>query len=194
MRSHRFFKHLPTPQRLAENRFLKPFSRYLHHHFLWQFNRRGVAGGVAVGLFFGILIPIAQIFLAAIVAILLRVNLPVAAFSTLVSNPLTFPVLYYLAYKAGDTLTGNTPIPSPASIEGEIEQVVRAQQAAPDGWVDGLIAWMHSVAMPLAVGLFVLAVVAAVTGYIVVNTLWTARVRWRWQGRRQRFARHRAAG
>ena len=59
MRRSKYFKHIPTSESIQQNRFLKPFSRYLHHHYLWQFNRRGVAGGLAVGLFVGILIPLA---------------------------------------------------------------------------------------------------------------------------------------
>lgn len=73
-----FFKHFPTSQGLKDGRFLKPFARYLEHHFLWQFNRRAVAGGATIGLFFGILFPFLQIFMAAFAAIVLRANLPVA--------------------------------------------------------------------------------------------------------------------
>lgn len=183
MPSRRFRKHFPTPQHLMENRFLKPFSRHLHHHFLWQFNRRAVAGGVAVGLFFGILIPFAQILMAALAAMLLRVNLPVAAFSTLVSNPLTFPPLYYLAYRLGDILTGSAPMPPPASIEADIEHTVAVQQGEVEGWLPGLIDWVQSIGFPLAAGLAVLAVTAAVAGYLCVNILWKLRVRWKWHRR-----------
>ncbi|PWF48494.1 DUF2062 domain-containing protein [Massilia glaciei] len=80
---------LPSPQSLRQSRLLKPLGRYLHHHFLWQFNRRAVAGGLAAGLFSGLILPLGQIGLAAVAAIVFRVNLPVAALSTLVTNPLT---------------------------------------------------------------------------------------------------------
>lgn len=183
---HRFFKHIPTSQSLKENRFLKPFGRHLHHHFLWQFNRRAVAGGVAIGLFFGILVPFLQIFLAAIAAILLRVNLPVAAVSTLVSNPLTFPALYYFAYRLGDVLTGREPVPSEVVIKVDIEQALIVQQGEPTWWLPSLIDWIQSIGLPLAVGLLTLATAAALFGYFAVSMAWKLRVRWHWRLRGQK--------
>lgn len=185
MRRHRFFKKLPTPQQLLESRMLKPFHPYLHHHFLWQFNRRAVAGGVAVGLFFGILIPFAQILFAALAAVGLRVNLPVAAFSTFVTNPFTFPAVYYAAYKLGDLLTGSTSIIPAVAIRSDIEKAVEVQKQV-TGWLPNLLEWLQSVGLPLAVGLSVLAVVAAVAGYFMVNWIWRWQVARRWRNRSHR--------
>lgn len=184
MRRHRFFQKLPTPQKLMESRMLKPFRPYLHHHALWQFNRRTVAGGVAVGLFFGILIPFAQIVLSAFAAIMLRVNLPVAAFSTLVSNPFTFPALYYAAYKLGDMLTGTRSIVPTIAIKSDIEKTVEVQTQV-SGWLPNLLEWLQTVGLPLAVGLSVLAIVSAIAGYFLVDWIW------RWQATRRWRNRHR---
>jgi uncharacterized protein (DUF2062 family) len=172
-----FSKHFPTRQGLKDSRFLKPFSRYLHHHFLWQFNRRAVAGGATVGLFFGILFPVLQIFLAAFAAIVWRVNLPVAAFTTLVTNPLTFPPIYYLAYRLGAVLTGAA---SPQAVTG-INGMVAIEADA--GWFSKLIDWIQAFGLPLALGLFVLASVTALLGYVMVNMVWTLRVRFNWRRR-----------
>lgn len=187
MRSPRFFKHLPTSAALRNNRFLKPFNRYLHHHFLWQFNRRAVAGGVAIGLFFGFMIPFAQILFAAIAAIIFRVNLPVAAFSTLVTNPLTFPPIYYFAYKLGAFLTGGTNSET-APLPGEAEELV-AQQTEVTGLFANLVDWAQGVGLPLITGLTVLAVVSAVTGYLLVSGLWRLQAIRRWRKRGQRRPR-----
>jgi uncharacterized protein (DUF2062 family) len=189
MRLQWLSKRFPTAQSLKNNRFLKPFSRHLHHHFLWQFNRRAVAGGVAVGLFFGILVPFAQIFLAVFAAISLRVNLPVAAFSTLISNPLTFPPIYYLAYRLGNILTGSTRPPPDAHIDADIKEVVAIQQGEVSGWLPNLADWLQTIGMPLATGLIVLAVSSACVGYFAVNTLWKIRSRRRWRRRQQRHHR-----
>lgn len=184
MRIYRFSDRFPTSQRLKSNRFLKPFTRHLHHHFLWQFNRRTVAGGVAVGLFFGILVPFAQILLAAFAAIILRVNLPVAAFSTLVSNPVTFPPLYYFAYRLGDVLTGTAPVSPEATVTADIAHAVAVQQGEAQRWLPSLIDWIQSVGVPLALGLGVLAISAALVGYVAVSFVWKSRIRWRWRQRR----------
>lgn len=177
MRVNWFVKHFPTPQRLKDNRFLKPFARHLHHHFLWQFNRRTVAGGATIGLFFGILVPFLQIFLAAFAAIFLRVNLPVAAFSTLVSNPLTFPPIYYLAYRLGDFLVGSSPNPPETLIAAEIGPAVSMQQNGIVDWLPNLFGSIQTIGLPLSLGLFVMATVAALACYVTVSTVWKLRVR-----------------
>jgi len=183
MRKTRFFKWLPTPQSIKQNRFLKPFGHHLHHHSLWQLNRASVAGGVAVGLFFGIMLPIAQVVFAALAAVLLRVNLPVAALSTLVTNPLTFPAIYYGAYKLGAALTGwvgpaQRDFPAP----NETAQIL-AQQSNVGKWLTVLVDWAQSVGLPLITGLLVLAVTAAVCGYFLIDVLWRAHVLRRWRKR-----------
>ncbi|MDO8413225.1 MAG: DUF2062 domain-containing protein, partial [Gallionellaceae bacterium] len=48
-------KHLPTVETIKRNRWLRPFGRWLHHPNLWHLHRRSVAGGVAVGLFCGLI-------------------------------------------------------------------------------------------------------------------------------------------
>lgn len=185
MHSRWFSRKLPTSHSLRQSRLLKPFSRHLHQHFLWQFNRRRVALGVAIGLFFGILVPFLQIFLAAIAAIVLRANLPVAAFSTLVTNPLTFPPIYYLAYRLGELLTGSSPVMPETRIEADIEHAVAVRQGDAEGWLPNLVDWVQSVGLPLATGLFVLATAAAIAGYFLVAVLWNLRIRFRWHRHRQ---------
>lgn len=185
MRKSRFFKWLPTPHSIKQNRYLKPFGRHLHHHTLWQLNRASVAGGVAVGLFVGILLPIAQILFASLAAIVFRVNLPVAAFSTLVTNPLTFPPIYYGAYKLGAALTGwIAPVERDAPAPNETEHLI-AHQSDIAGWLTTLIEWGQSVGLPLITGLLVLAVTAAGAGYVLTNLLWRATVIKRWHKRRR---------
>jgi uncharacterized protein (DUF2062 family) len=184
MRRHRLFKRLPTPQSLKESRFLKPFAHYLHHHSLWQFNRRAVAGGVAIGLFFGILVPFAQIFLAAIAAVILRVNLPTAAFCTLITNPLTFPPIYYVAYRLGSLLTGGRDNVSETVVNADINQVVAVQKGNVMGWFPSLVDWLQTVGLPLTIGLATLATLCAVIGYFAVSAIWSLHIRQRWQRRR----------
>ena len=179
-----FSKHFPTRQGLRDSRFLKPFARYLDDHCLWQFNRRAVAGGATIGLFFGILFPFLQIFLAAFAAIVWRANLPVAAFSTLVTNPLTFPPIYYLAYRLGAILMGAGSMPPEAAIGAGIEHVIAPDTAA--GWLPRLIDWIQAVGLPLALGLFVMATAAALLGYVTVNMVWKLRVRLGWRRRQRR--------
>ena len=77
---------LPTPQAIAANRWLRWLGPALHHPRLWHMRRRGIALGMAIGVFFGFLIPVAQIPASAAVAVALRANLPTAMASTLVTK------------------------------------------------------------------------------------------------------------
>lgn len=186
MRRSRFFKHIPTSESIQQNRFLKPFSRYLHHHFLWQFNRRGVAGGLAVGLFVGILIPFAQILFGTIGAIMGRVNLPVAAFATFVTNPFTVPPLYYAAYRLGNFLIGSGDVSAGASLGPGMFNKVVNDQGEVSHWYDNLIAWVQTVGPELMTGLAIIAVVSALAGYVLVNVAWHLQARYRWHKRGSR--------
>ena len=58
---------LPDPGQLAGNRWLRWLGPRMFHPRLWHVSRRGVALGVAIGVFFGFLIPIAQIPVSAAV-------------------------------------------------------------------------------------------------------------------------------
>ncbi|HVL77201.1 MAG TPA: DUF2062 domain-containing protein [Noviherbaspirillum sp.] len=167
---------------------LKPFARYLEHHALWQFNRRAVAGGVALGLFFGILIPFAQILVSAVVAIFVRVNLPVAAFSTLITNPLTFPAVYYLAYQVGGIFLHEEQIATAAAVETHIQYTMAVRDEVLTGWLAPALDWLQTAGLQLIVGLAVLAVVASAVGYVAVNASWRYWVRQRWRKRRLRLA------
>jgi uncharacterized protein (DUF2062 family) len=101
---------IPCRVGLLANRWLRWLAPWLGHPRLWHWSRRGRALGVALGVFFGLLIALAQIPLAA--AVVLRTNPPAAAAGTLISNPVTFAPLYYMAYHLGAWVTGETAIPS----------------------------------------------------------------------------------
>ena len=81
---------------------------------LWHWSRRGVSMGVALGVFFGLLIPVAQIPFSIAAAVRLRANIPAAAASTLVTNPVTFGPVYYAAYQLGSCVAAGD-IPADAS-------------------------------------------------------------------------------
>src|SRR5690348_18499421 len=101
----KFFRRLlPSHDSIRDNRHIARLGPWIQHPNLWHLHRRSVAGGVAVGLFTG-LIPGSnpvQFTAAALLAVAGRVNLPVAVLVTLYSNPLTIVPLYYLAFKLGE--------------------------------------------------------------------------------------------
>src|SRR5690606_9761298 len=191
MRRSRFFKYFPTPEKIRNSRLLRPFGRHLQHHFLWQFNRQSVALGAAVGLFFGILMPFAQIPVSALFAIITRANLPVAALGTFISNPLTLAPMYYLAYRLGDFLLAATPLGGgrssgssgeAAMVEEKVGQLMaRANEA--DGWLASLADWAAGVGPALSFGLLALAALTALIAYLSISGLWRLYAVRRWRRR-----------
>lgn len=155
---------------VTEHRLMRPWRHQLGHHALWRFNRRSVSRGVGIGLFFGVLTPVAQFVFAVLAAILLRANLLVAAGCTLVTNPVTFPFIYYGAFRIGAFLTG----PSRDLVE-DLEISEEAAQRALDfeNWWATLSGWWGEVGYPLLVGLLVLAISLSVLGYLVTYASWT---------------------
>lgn len=72
---------MPAPDALRSHRWLRWLGPALHHPRLWHMSRRGIALGMALGVFFGLLIPIAQISFAAGAAVALRAPVPAAVAS-----------------------------------------------------------------------------------------------------------------
>jgi len=70
----RLWALVPTRKQLEANSRLRGLAPYLADPKLWHWSRRGIAMGVAIGLFIGFLIPLAQILLAAAAAVFLRAS------------------------------------------------------------------------------------------------------------------------
>src|SRR5690606_31116050 len=100
---------IPTREKILESRWVAPIRHHLHDDHLWHMDRESVARAVAIGLFFGLLLPTFQFVFAIVSAIILRAHVAVAAASTLVTNPLTFPPIYWFAYRLGRMLLGEPP-------------------------------------------------------------------------------------
>jgi uncharacterized protein (DUF2062 family) len=176
-----FKKYLPSHESIRENRFVGLFGTWLHHHNLWHLHRRSVAGGVAVGLFAG-LIPGSnpvQFFFAALLAIAFKVNLPVAVATTLYSNPLTILPIYIAAYAIGAFVTGNGSDSMPQT---ELHLMDKSIQ----DWVPAMIDWAVSLGKPLLVGLLLLAMLLSVGGYFLVRGAWRVYIVLEWRKRSRR--------
>ena len=179
-------KFLPSHESVRQNRHVARLGPWLQHHNLWHLNRRSVAGGVAVGLFAG-LIPGSnpvQFFAGAMLSIAFKVNLPIAVVVTLYSNPFTIVPLYYAAFKLGQLalFTGGGELPDMAmGLEGKGFRE----------WIPAALDWLAAVGKPLLVGLPLLAVVLAVAGYVLVDSTWRLRVKLGWRRRQLRRARAR---
>jgi len=170
-------RYLPDPTALAANRWLAPFGPTLFHPRLWHLNRHSAAGAVAIGLFCGLIPGPFQMFGAALACMALRVNLPLALFATLYTNPFTILPLYILAFSIGEGLLGAGKVgftPPPEWAGGDLLS-----------WISALGVWMADLGRPLALGLIVLASALAVAGYLLTRLAWRAYLIHHWHKRRR---------
>lgn len=152
----RFLKRImPDHETMREHPHLRKFGQRLTEPRLWHLNRRSVAGGMALGLFIGLMPILGQMFVAAALAIWLRVNLPIASMAVWVTNPFTVAPIYFYAYKLG----------------AWVLQVPVGQYKFSLSWE-----WFSheflSIWQPLLLGSVILGIVAAILGIVVVRIGW----------------------
>lgn len=148
-------RHLPDADRIKENRVLGLLGDRLHSPNLWHLNRRSVSRAFAIGLWAMYTPPLPwQQIIAALLAIYFNANLPISVGLVFITNPLTWPPLYYIAYRVG-AFALDTP-----SFDferfSELFTVAKAFQLG----------------APLLVGCFILMNVGALIGYFGTQFLW----------------------
>jgi hypothetical protein len=159
-----FRKYLPNHQKVREHRHLRWLQPLLKHPNLWHLNRHSVAGGVALGLLAGLIPGPVQMLTAVILAILFRVNLPVAAVTTLYTNPFTWGPLIVLAYAVGAVFTGEP-----------ISDARPPEFAVGGDWLDylpRLWEWLLGLGETYVIGSVVLGLALALVGYGAVQLAW----------------------
>ena len=162
---------LPSRTRISEQWFLRPFRAVLHDPALWATHRRNVLRALAVGLMVCFIPFPIHTALAAALALLLRMNLPVAIVATLASNPLTMGPMYYGAYRVGLLALGQETVAGPISFS-----------------MEGMMANLAEVWAPLLLGCAICGASLAAVSYLILNQVWvaSARRRFRNRGRRPR--------
>jgi len=152
----RFFRKFGFKRHeLSRRWFMSPFQHLLHDHRLWGIRRKTVVPAFSLGLFVGCLPFPLHFVIAALAALPLRVNIPVASVTTLAVNPLTAPPLFYFSYRVGTFLLSIEP--GPFSVELS--------------W-DWLTSAFGSVWQPLLLGSVLVGSLAALAGYIVLDAFW----------------------
>src|SRR5690554_2531305 len=161
-------RYLPDPSKLKTGKSLRIFGRLSQNTNLWYLNRRSAAGAFAVGLFVAFLPLPAHMLIAAGLAILLRVNLPLSVALVWITNPITITPVMLAAYKIGSVLLQHPA--QPFHFEWSFE------------WIRS---GFTTILPPILVGSVLMGTVSAVAGYITVRTLWRQAVRKAWRDRKQ---------
>ncbi len=159
-------RHLPDPEHIRQHKYIRVFGRLLHDPNLWHLNKRSVSGAVSVGLFCAFIPAPMQMLIAAAIAIVVRVNLPISVALVWLTNPITIPPMFYFAYRVGAWIMGIPPM------EGDIELTM--------DWVQELLQTRWQ---PLLLGSFVVGSVSALLGNLAVRGLWRLLVVRNWRAR-----------
>ncbi|MFU8831868.1 MAG: DUF2062 domain-containing protein [Wenzhouxiangella sp.] len=141
---------------------------WLNQSGCFRFQREPVARGIALGLLVG-LTPTAgfQTVLLLVSCLLIRGNFPAAFAISWISNPLTWPPLYWLFHEIGERL-----------FDPWLRTIVRGT-----GWLDEALVDI----MAVALGSLTLAVPVAIIGYLMalgVSVVWHRRRHRAREGRR----------
>jgi uncharacterized protein (DUF2062 family) len=170
--SRKFLRRLSGPYRGNQRNaawYLRPFQVLLAHPVYFSINRRSITGGLAVGVFIGVLPFVGHTPAAALAALLLRVNLPVAVLGVWVANPLTYGPIFYGEYLIGSLLLDLPP--TALSLDMPIGELFSRLAGA----------WR-----PLWLGALVLAPLVAGSSYLLSNTAWRLMIRERLKRRAAR--------
>lgn len=164
-------RNLPNRETLRGNLVLRPVAHLLQQRELWVFNRRSVTAAVFVGLFSAFLPVPSQMLVAAIIAVIVRINLPVAVGLVWITNPITIAPMFYFAFRLGAWLMDLDV----ADLNLELSLT----------WL--LNNWAI-IGTPLLLGSLICAWVAGISGYVIAHFIWRNRVIAKWRRRKRRRA------
>lgn len=148
-------KILPHHSWVTQNALIKKLGPRLQDPGIWHINRRSISGAVAIGLFCTFIPFPLQMLIAAIGAILFRVNILVAVPIVWISNPLTIPPLFYFCYVVGAWVLGTEP----SNFNFELS-------------FDWLLHELHHIWKPFLLGCLVVASASALSGFLVIRMIW----------------------
>ena len=152
----RFFRKFAFKRHEVHDRwYMAPFRHLLHDHRLWGMGRRNVVPAFALGLFISFMPIPSHIIAAILLALVLRINIPVATLATFASNPATIGFMYYLAYRLGANILNVEE--RPFAFEASLEWLTHTF----------LTIWQ-----PLLLGCFILGTAAATVGYVLLDLFW----------------------
>ncbi|MEQ9464947.1 MAG: DUF2062 domain-containing protein [Haliea sp.] len=164
---------LPTPTKIRKIEALQVLGDWIYQTNLWHINRYSAAMAFFVGVFVAFLPIPGQMLVAAVLAVLLRCNLPMSVALVWITNPVTMPALFYISYRVGALLI-DVPV-----------QVAEFEMSM--AWISARIGVLWK---PLLAGSLICGLLFGSLGYTGVSLLWRYHVARKWRRRAQHRAIH----
>ena len=162
-----FKRWSPDPNKIRQAPGMRYFGKLLDDPNLFHLNRHSVSVAFFVGLFICFLPLPGQIPLAAFAALYLRCNLPIAVALVWISNPLTFPFIFYGTYELGSWMLGKHHAPFTFELSWK--------------W---LTTGFPAIWQPLVLGCLTASIVSSCLGYGLIQWFWRWHVLDRWHNRK----------
>ena len=162
---------MPSAARIREIKSLHMLGDWIYETNLWHINRYSASMAFFVGLFVAFMPIPGQMVLAALLAVALRCNLPLSVGLVWITNPLTMPAVFFMAYKVGAMIV-DVPL---KDIEFELSVY----------WLSNSLA---KIWRPFLLGCLLCGTFSGCLGYFVINQMWRWRVASHWRERKRRRA------
>ncbi|MES2721031.1 MAG: DUF2062 domain-containing protein [Pseudomonadota bacterium] len=168
-------RYLPSPEKIREQRSLGFMRHRLGDPSVWHLNRRSASLAMFWGIFFAFMPMPFQMIPATLIAVGLRINLPMVLVLTWVTNPITVLPFMYVSYAFGSLIL-NVPMLSWAEIEGLMSAALSLSSQPASGSVMAQL-------KPFFVGTVILGVTLGSLGYVGMQGYWRWHVIRQWQAR-----------
>ena len=169
----RFF---PSPSEIKEHKALHFLGDLLHDPNLFHLNRHSVSVAFFWGLFVAMLPIPGQMAVAAAAALFFRCNLPISVALVWITNPLTMPFFFFIAYEVGKfilqidaTTTVNADAVANISVSGLWDLIDDNQNRASLDWLGNELG---SVWKPFLLGSLVTGAALGALGYFGMQAYW----------------------
>jgi uncharacterized protein len=174
----KFLKRVvPSAVRIRRIKALGVLGDWVYASNLWHLNRYSASMAFFVGLFVAFIpIPVQSVF-AAVMAVLLRCNLPISVTLVFVTNPVTMAPIFYMAYEIG-ALIINVPVQD-------------VQLALSWEWLGNSLS---AIWRPFLLGCLLCGLFFGCLGYFVISLLWRWNVVRQWRARKRIRAKREASG
>jgi uncharacterized protein (DUF2062 family) len=162
---------VPSPARMREIKSLRVLGDWVYAGNLWHINRYSASMAFFIGPFVAFMPIPGQMLLAALLAVLVRCNLPLSVGLVWITNPVTMPAIFYLAYKVGAMII-DVPL---EHIEFELSFY----------WLTNSLV---AIWKPFLLGCLICGLFFGSLGYFTISMLWRWRVVYHWRERKRKRA------